>query len=245
MAQAFSSLHLPLPRHADPSGRGRERDGHPCLQDQGLVDVRHPLVHHGAVPVALHQRGQALAVLAPGGGADLGAPDLPLGEALEPLQGSLRGAVARKVDQRVAEASPGAEVQGQVDQVVEAREPLGVQGLHEQAAVVLARKALQLQGGALVVRGRLPLVARRPRRSLRRGRPGGEWFGRRGNCNVVGHWGRSSALRGDLCILSSWRSPSGLLGTSELQSLVVQAEVLRSKLRGCCDLALVAREERV
>lgn len=87
-------------------------------------------VHQRAVAVAGHVRGEALVRIAPTRLAHLVAGATPVAKAVQLLHRSAGMLAGDEVYERVTESQTRVEVDGQVQEVVRALEPLGVEHLH-------------------------------------------------------------------------------------------------------------------
>mmetsp|Transcript_13696 Transcript_13696/g.30423 ORF Transcript_13696/g.30423 Transcript_13696/m.30423 type:complete len:387 (-) Transcript_13696:403-1563(-) len=147
--------------------RGRENCALTAFKDDGPVLIRHCVVHNRAVPVALHMSLEALVRVAPAYSADLPTGQHPIGESMEALPEARHNRRFHEVHERVAQASPGLEVDGQVDEVVEPLEAHSIEHRQEHLAIVIVRQVPEHHRrptfALLAVGARHPLRRRRCR----------------------------------------------------------------------------------
>mmetsp|Transcript_57520 Transcript_57520/g.168944 ORF Transcript_57520/g.168944 Transcript_57520/m.168944 type:complete len:288 (-) Transcript_57520:91-954(-) len=132
-----------------PCGLG-EVNPHAILEDHRLILIRHRRVHDWAALVALHVGLKPLMGPTPAHSTHLPARQHPLRVTIELLPEGMHPAWIDQVDECVAQASTGLEVDRQVDEVVLAVEALVVQHGEQHRTRVVVRQIPQHHRGSLV-----------------------------------------------------------------------------------------------
>mmetsp|Transcript_54740 Transcript_54740/g.116908 ORF Transcript_54740/g.116908 Transcript_54740/m.116908 type:complete len:231 (+) Transcript_54740:114-806(+) len=115
-------------------GGGREQCSNSILVHHRLVLIRHRVVHHRAVSIAVHVSSKSLMHIAPRDLANLGGGNLPVCKALELVMATLSVVVSDQIHKGVPEGSLRAEVHGHVNKIVLPEKTLAVEHRSEVVA---------------------------------------------------------------------------------------------------------------
>ena len=128
-------------------GRPGEWLSDTVLEHYWLVLVRHTLMHHWAVSIALNMGFESLMGSTPAYFANLSSRQCPIRKAMENLPQFINSLAVHQVHESIAQICIAVEITGQVCKVIFAHQPMVIQHLQEHLPRVVVGQIAQHHSG--------------------------------------------------------------------------------------------------